>query len=309
MSTELKLIEGSPILSRIIRALPDFRSVKGGLKALLHLCGPTRSPNIDYTVNVDGGLRFFANPKSYIEWNILYFGNYEGQEISLFRDFCLKYKGGILDTILDVGANIGNHSLRFATFTRTVYSFEPNPTVSQRLHANIRLNGQINIKVREFGLGLHDAVLPFYAPTVETGSDNLGTGTFVLAEASNGSTHMQLQIRNGDAVVREEVVGRIDAIKIDVQGFEAEVLRGLETTLTQHCPVIWFEVSGSTAEAIADLGGMSTIIPFEHDLYKFKTRSRLGVLHRLSLEPWETADRLDEGDYVVVPRQTLRGLE
>ncbi len=294
----------TPIVTRILRALPDLRAFKGGLKAMLFLCGPKRSPSIDYVVDVDG-LKFLANPTSYIEWNILYFGDYEGREISLFREACLKHKGKNLGAILDIGANIGNHSLRFSKFSRVVYSFEPNPIVCDRLVANIQLNDALNIKVRTFGLGMDDAVLPFFAPTSDTSFGNMGTGTFVLAEAPNDAKYMELQIRNGDAVVKEESPGRIDAIKIDVQGFETDVLIGLAKTIGEHFPVIWFEVSGSTADAIADLGGVRAIIPFELDLYKFNTQSRLGLFHTLSLEPWDTSHRLNEGDYIVVPRLTV----
>lgn len=294
----------TPVVTRILRALPDLRAFKGGLKAMLHLCGPTRSPSIDYVVDVDG-LRFLANPNSYIEWNILYFGDYEGREISLFRDICMKHKGKHLDAILDIGANIGNHSLRFSRFARAIYSFEPNPIVCDRLVANIQLNNASNIKVRTFGLGMEDAVLPFFAPTGDTSLGNMGTGTFVPAETPNDAKQMELQIRNGDAVVKEESIGRIDAIKIDVQGFETDVLIGLAKTIGEHFPVIWFEVSGSTADAIADLGGVRAIIPYELDLYKFNTRSRLGLFHNLSLEPWDISQRINEGDYVAVPRLTV----
>ncbi len=81
----------APILTRLLRKLPDLRAIKGGKKAMLYLCGPMHSRSTDYVVDV-GGLKFLANPRSYIEWNILWFGDYEGREIALFRDICLNHK-------------------------------------------------------------------------------------------------------------------------------------------------------------------------------------------------------------------------
>lgn len=268
---------------------------------MLFLLDPTRSPRKEYIVS-SGGLQFIVDPRSYIEWNILYFGDYEGSEIALFRDLIRRHKSEKIDVILDIGANIGNHSLRFSQFSRNVISYEPNPHIYERLVANIKVNNIDNIKTFRFGLGLVDGVIPFFAPNEEANGGNMGTGTFVPTEAPDGATQLDLHIFNGDALLTAELPGRIDAIKIDVQGFETEVMRGLAQTIENNRPIIWFEVSGSTADAIEKLGGVRNLIPFEHDLYRFNHHVRLGIIHALSLEPGRNTTRIEEGDYVVVPR-------
>lgn len=70
-----------------------------------------------------------------------------------------------VDTILDVGANVGNHSLPFSLYAENVWSFKPSPKNFERLHRNISLNRASNIKAINLGISDRDRKAVFYYNT------------------------------------------------------------------------------------------------------------------------------------------------
>lgn len=158
------------------------------------------------------------------------FGVYEGDSLDLVFDF-LATRGHAFDRslALDIGANIGNHALYFSERFERVVAYEPNPTVRALLDFNAAQAG--NVEVRPFGLG--DAMGCFHQQ-IEIG--NLGGSR--LTEESGKNT-IEVNVRRLD----EEELGRIDLIKIDVEGFESRVLAGALKTLEAQRPVVLFEQS------------------------------------------------------------------
>lgn len=136
--------------------------------------------------------------------------------------------------ILDIGANFGYYAITLAAGSgsrRTIHAFEPNATTFDRLERNIRLNALGNVIA-------HRAAL----------SDQVGTaGVRVVNPVNSGST----QLTEGDSVVvttidafcRSERIGRLDFLKIDVEGYENRVLRGGAATLARFRPAIMIELN------------------------------------------------------------------
>ena len=143
--------------------------------------------------------------------------------------------------VLDVGANIGNHALYFATQcgAAQITVIEPNPLALAPLVANIVLNGLTDvIRMEALGIGL--------------GAESEG-GLFMKRHDRNlGGTKMlrgkggDLQVHAGDALFGDD---HFDLIKIDVEGMEMEVLAGLEQTVARCRPLIFIEVDDANAEA------------------------------------------------------------
>jgi FkbM family methyltransferase len=164
-------------------------------------------------------------------------GLYEPDEIDLVRRIAASenLSGTVM---LDIGANIGNHSCALASSFSEILAFEPNPPVAALLRANALMNGLTTINVHEVGLSNEDAELSF--GIAEAGND--GSGSF--AEGGNEKT---LPVRRGDDYLRKHMPGltpatrRIGFIKCDVQGFEQAVFDGLSQTLAAHQPLIMFE--------------------------------------------------------------------
>ena len=187
-----------------------------------------RSPFIHHGKH---GLVFELHPNEEIDGHIATYGIYEHRLLRLLESLIPANA-----VMLDIGANIGNHALYLARACSAVHCFEPNPRAYARLERNIALNKATNIRVHRFGLGRSDETATFYENT----SGNLGASGFRSCEGER----RDLPIRNADDAVAELGLSRIDLVKIDVEGMEAEVLSGLRETIARFRPVIAFEYSG-----------------------------------------------------------------
>lgn len=146
--------------------------------------------------------------------------------------------------ILDVGANVGNHAVYWATQcgAAQVTVIEPNPLALAPLVANIVLNDLTEvIRMDALGIGL--------------GAESEG-GLFMKRHDRNlGGTKMlrgrggSLEVHPGDALFGED---HFDLIKIDVEGMEMEVLAGLEETVRRCRPLLFVEVDDANAVAFRD---------------------------------------------------------
>ncbi len=134
--------------------------------------------------------------------------------------------------ILDIGANIGNHSVYWAleSSTKRIYSFEPIKETFNILKKNVEINGLSN-KIKIFNVGLSNqkinGSISFFDHT------NIG-GTHVKQDPKGN-----LSLDKLDNIKIEEDV--VDFIKIDVEGHELEVLQGAKETLLKYKPVIFIE--------------------------------------------------------------------
>lgn len=236
---------------------------------------------------------FSGNMGSLIDREVYLFGGYEAEKIGAFiRLFSDRNYG----TILDIGSNVGTHSLKFAEKFKNVHSFEINIAVAKHFQKNV--DSVTNIKFHNFGLGARDEVIPLY--NIESHS-NHGLATInqdeqydvPLAEVG------KVEVRNGDNCVAQLNIGPIDGIKLDVQGAEAKVLSGLHSTLALHRPIIWFEVGRSTIRDLGDAARLRELVPYEFELYAFHRRRYLSGFKIVKLE---RPNQLTEGDYVIVPK-------
>lgn len=180
-------------------------------------------------------------PDDEIGLEILQFGIYERRLLGLlFDDVFSGFRDRFLEmTVLDIGANIGNHSVYLARRFRRVVAFEPGSVAFHLLCANRSLNGCANIDPYQVGISSHDG----QAYLVQVQSDNIGSNA-VTGDANAGSAE-EIALRRGDGFL-ESLPGLppIGLVKIDVEGHEIEALRSLEKTLRAYRPIILFETTG-----------------------------------------------------------------
>ena len=100
-----------------------------------------------------------------------------------------------------------------------------------------------NIKIYPVGLGSKNAKIPFFKPP----ESNLGSGSFLAQFDSKNQPSEQLQIVLGDEALSN--VASVNLIKIDVEGYEKEVLEGLKRTLAKYRPVVGCELIINPAES------------------------------------------------------------
>lgn len=183
----------------------------------------------------------FAN--DYIGNQIIQHGFFEKRSLDMIFSFLAPVLEDIKsETALDVGANIGNHSLYFSRYFSYVQAFEPHP----RAYALLAFNSQevANIDVYNFGLGDSQGLVELNDNWANMGSASI---KHAWTEAPN---KVAAKVGLLDDVSAE--VDKIALIKIDVEGFEPNVLRGAKKTIKKHQPLILIEqlqtefVNGST---------------------------------------------------------------
>ncbi len=191
-----------------------------------------------------GGALLHVDTARFIEWTVFFYGGYEPQLERIVRD-CVTERS----VAVDIGANIGVHSLQMASRATfgTVLSFEPNPLVFPRLMANLELNGLKNVRARQLAVSDVPGQLTFSFPAAD--ASNQATG----AVNPEGSTSVRAVTL--DEQVRVEGLDRVDFMKVDVEGWESSVLAGAERTLSTYRPVLVFEYSAQCwSNAGGDLG-------------------------------------------------------
>ena len=151
-----------------------------------------------------------------------------------FLDYIAK-KYNKQNEIIDIGANIGNHSLFFAKFldVKKVHSFEPCPDNVALLRKNMS-NFSDKSKIYDIALSNKDGFLPVY------NSQKNNFGGFSLHRYSNGSSFV---VNPSIKVITLDSLNlrNISMIKIDVENHENEVLEGAKQTILYNKPIIFIE--------------------------------------------------------------------
>lgn len=159
-----------------------------------------------------------------------YYGEYFEQEVALFRQFL---RPG--DVVIDVGANIGAHTVPLARMvgpTGRVLAFEPVRLNFQTLCANLALNSLTWVDAVQGGLGARDETLMIADVAMEAEGNY---GALALADLPG---NRPVPIQRLDAAFTHP---KLRFIKIDVEGMEAEVLTGARGVLATHRPALYVE--------------------------------------------------------------------
>lgn len=191
-------------------------------------------------VRIRGGLTFELDPRDLVPLTILRTGEWQPE---VWESLAPSLKPGAV--FLDVGAHIGYFSLRASKevgASGRVLSFEPNPETVAALRANVEANHLANITVLPIACTDQATELTLYAAGhINTGASSLARRN---ADVDAGEAPRAFQVRGRpiDDVVREMNLSRVDAVKIDVEGAELQVLRGAAGTLRRFHPKVVLEV-------------------------------------------------------------------
>jgi len=170
-----------------------------------------------------GGTVVAINPEDYIGWAIFRTGSYEPASLRLALNIMAAESG----LFVDVGANFGWYTCAVASMAgATVIGIEPDAENCAGLRANIDRNGLRNVVVFHGAVGAQPALLPMSRRSPgNSGTVAVAAGGPVPASGSYwvGSTPLQNLL---GALVQPSA--RPVLIKIDVEGFEPEVLDGLD---------------------------------------------------------------------------------
>lgn len=196
------------------------------------------------------------------------------------------------DVFVDVGANIGYFTLLGSGLvgpTGRVYALEPNGPVHVALRRNIQLNKLGNVVPLCVAAGAADG----FAELVEPPVGNVGGTSVRRSDASSAQAETGIvPIRALGSLLEERDAARVRLVKVDVEGFEGEVLRGLELLYADgRRPALLVEIhSDATVDAVEILAGMCTSFGLEaYELRRNPYRDRFAEVPapRRIVDPWE----------------------
>jgi FkbM family methyltransferase len=186
------------------------------------------------------GLRWQLNPADLVQRNLFWLGTEDHWD--LFHLKRVLKSGSVL---FDVGANFGYYSLTLAHYLSRqchVQAFEPNPPTHARLLKHIALN-QLGTVITPHRLALSDVPGTGYLRD-ETGNHaDFNSGAASLGAHRDG---VPVPVVTLDDFCGSQNINRLDFLKIDVEGFEAHVLRGAAVSLAKFQPLLCIELNPST---------------------------------------------------------------
>lgn len=177
---------------------------------------------------------------------------YGGRGIYIFRDALepeieqlenFLCPGGVF---MDIGGNTGIYTVKAAQFFRThgggtVVTYEPLPEMIAELHRNLHINRFDNVRLRSFCLGAEAGVAEFWINFNRPASSS-------LLNRDSGAERISALVLRLDDVFPLEKLDRLDYVKIDVEGAEAQVKAGAREIFRKFRPIIQLETD------ISDIG-------------------------------------------------------
>ncbi|MGE4221277.1 MAG: FkbM family methyltransferase [Alphaproteobacteria bacterium] len=180
---------------------------------------------------VRDGLLWYFKHDAYVGASIDRYGEFSAQETALFRQFVQPGW-----TVLDVGANIGAHTVELARMVRLegrVFAFEPQRLVHHVLCANLAMNDIGNTVAVQAALGAQTGQIAIAKPDYGT-PDNFG-GISLLGSATGPNEPVPM------TTIDTLSLSACHFIKVDVEGMEIDVLRGASGTLRRFRPLLYLE--------------------------------------------------------------------
>lgn len=236
------------ILLRRLYAAPRFRGRDRLISAIAtsFVSKPIRLPD---------GLKMLLDVSEWIQLEILVHGATEPITLALIRK--LVAEG---DSVIDVGAHVGHHALvaaRAAGARGRVYAIDPQPYNADRIARNAALNGLTNLIAMCAAAGQESGFIKF---PIQSDRDRARL-SLLERSSSNLSPMVEVPVRRLDEIMTANNLTAPKLVKIDVEGYELEVLMGLGNRLTA-CRNIILEIlersdaerTGNIAKLLADAG-------------------------------------------------------
>jgi FkbM family methyltransferase len=182
--------------------------------------------------------------------------------------------------VLDIGANIGAHTLHLASLVGPgghVMAFEPTDFAFRKLRRNLDLNPSLASRVQTFhcfltasdGTEVPDAIYSSWPLAVEAGLHAKHLGREMQTDLA--------EARSLDSILRERADRRVRLVKLDVDGYECDVLRGATAMLRDMRPVFVMELAPYSLEergsSLDEL--LSYFVPNGYSFHTLLSRRRL----------------------------------
>lgn len=230
----------TPVLAFLYRSLHIFKSSESRnrcikiIKFIKPIVFGDKKPYYAYFLDPHG-MKIILNLSEYESGNMFFGVPVEPLETCV-AGIVMKNS----ERVLDVGANIGLYSLhasRSVGKKGKVISIEPDPVVYNQLVHNLEINGIRNTETHNLALGSKNGFEDLLVNS-DSGFNSLGaTGRGEVVK------RVAVKVMTLDSFAAEHKLKDVDFIKIDVEGFEGEVMLGGESFLRKESPIILCELS------------------------------------------------------------------
>ena len=158
-------------------------------------------------------------------------GAYEPESVEILK----RHLGKDADFV-DVGANIGSYTVALAEHARRVIAIEASPAVLPFLRRNVESSHRSNIDIMDCAVSAPGtAAVPFYVPPMS----HFGMGSSAPQFSADPISINSLSL---DEILEQSGAGRVGAVKVDVEGYEAHVFLGSRNLLASaNAPAVVFE--------------------------------------------------------------------
>lgn len=176
------------------------------------------------------GTMLFNSNDQFVGRSLSLYGEWSEPESFLFSQMVRQG-----DIVVEAGANIGSHTVMLSHAvgeTGAVFAFEPQRLTHQLLCANLAQNERLNVLALQCAVGDTEGVVNF--PTVDPRVPNNFGG---LSLFMSDTLTEQVALRTIDSLRLQ----RLDFLKADVEGFEAQTIRGALESIRAHRPIVYLE--------------------------------------------------------------------
>jgi len=195
------------------------------------------------------------------------YAKYRSPELSLISNLVKNNQNSI-----DIGANLGLFTFFMSRASKHVFAFEPNPYPLENLKGLV----DSNVTVLPIALGNNDGPVEIKIPHHRKGWSS--NGASLASKEINDGKIINIQCRKLDSLNIEN----IGLIKIDVEGFEIEVIRGAKDTILKNKPVMIIENETVHTKDTNEL--FTTMNEFGYDKYICNSIGKLEKINNFSFE-------------------------
>jgi FkbM family methyltransferase len=191
-----------------------------------------------YLKKIGNNLRMYLMPEDHVQQQLFWYECYEKPvEAGLKK---LLNSDGVF---IDIGANVGYFSLYASRLAPQgkIIAFEPVSYLFGALQKNIEVNGIKNIQAVKAAIGERNEEKEIYL----SAADNTGMSSFGRPENFSGKKEL-VKIFSFDNWFASSGLTKVDLIKIDAEGFELAVLKGMQETIALFKPYIIMEMNPQT---------------------------------------------------------------
>jgi FkbM family methyltransferase len=224
----------NPILRNVVKTCYNISHSFDRLTSLYRIYGTTKLK----VVGVD--FKIYSQADDNIANNLFYGINYEQGEFLL-----IKHLVKVSNYFVDVGANTGIFSIYAARSKKDlkVLCFEPHPSNYQRLLNNISINKLTNIQTFPNAIGQEQRTIEFTVPA-DLSISTTASANEIFTRNFHRIEHIAIPVKQVslDEILLQVPLTWRDVIKIDVEYYELDVLKGAEQTLRTKRPIVIIEI-------------------------------------------------------------------